>query len=47
MLNLAFDTTAGSCSVLLTEDGKTLEKYVKNVGEAIGESYEVEWITAE
>ena len=30
MLNLAFDTTAGSCSVLLTEDGKTLEKYVKN-----------------
>ena len=24
-----------------------LEKYVKNVGEAIGESYEVEWITAE
>ncbi len=31
MLNLAFDTTAGSCSVLLTEDGKTLEKYVKKM----------------
>ena len=24
-----------------------LEKYVKNVGEAIGEPYQVEWVTAE
>lgn len=31
MLNLAFDTTAGSCSVLLTQDGKTLQKNIKKM----------------
>ncbi len=31
MLNLAFDTTAGSCSILLTEDGKTIGKVVEKM----------------
>lgn len=31
MLNLAFDTTAGSCSVILTDDGKTVEKIVQKM----------------
>ena len=31
MLNLAFDTTAGSCSVILTEDGKTVGKIIEKM----------------
>lgn len=31
MLNLAFDTTAQSCSVILTRDGTTLEKSVQKM----------------
>ena len=31
MLNLAFDTTAGSCSVILTDDGKTVEKIIQKM----------------
>ena len=31
MLNLAFDTTAGSCSVILTKDGKTVEKNIQKM----------------
>lgn len=31
MLNLAFDTTAGSCSVILTRDGKTIGKTIQKM----------------
>ncbi len=31
MLNLAFDTTAGSCSVLLENNGTVIEKYVQKM----------------
>ena len=31
MLNLAFDTTAGSCSVILTNDGKTLAQHIQKM----------------
>ena len=31
MLNLAFDTTAGSCSVILTNDGKPLAQHIQKM----------------
>ena len=38
MYNLAFDTTGQSCSVILTQDGITLEKSVKKNGFRTGGS---------